>query len=120
MKATCHCDAVELEVTLLHGFEDVSRCNCSFCSRRGAAVVTALVEDVKIIRGQDHLTVYQWGTKTAQHHFCKVCGIYTHHRRRLDPNQMGVNVAILEGVHPQHFKDIPWVDGIDHPKDAEN
>jgi hypothetical protein len=33
---------------------------------------------------------------------------------------MGVNVAILEGVHPQHFKDIPWVDGINHPKDAEN
>ncbi len=30
----------------------------------------------------------------------RVCGIYTHHRRRSNPDQYGYNVACLEGIDP--------------------
>ncbi|SFA85237.1 Glutathione-dependent formaldehyde-activating enzyme [Poseidonocella pacifica] len=117
MKATCHCGAVELRVTLVDGLSTARRCDCTFCRRRGAAAVSAPLDGVEVIRGADKLTKYSWGTQTAQHYFCSVCGIYTHHRRRSNPNEFGVNMANLEGVNPRDH-DIPWVDGINHPSDT--
>ena len=70
-----------------------------------------------MVRGADRLTLYQWGTKTAQHWFCATCGIYTHHRRRSNPNEYGVNVGALEGVNPSELGEIPWSDGVNHPSD---
>lgn len=51
---------------------------------------------LRLICGQDALTLYQFHTRTAQHFFCKVCGIYTHHRRRSDPTVFGVNAMCLD------------------------
>jgi hypothetical protein len=45
-------------------------------------------------------------------------GIYTHHRRRSNPNQYGINVACLEGVSPFDFHDVPVINGVNHPSDA--
>lgn len=117
VKATCHCGAVELSVTLSNGLATARRCDCSFCARRGAAAVTAPLDGVEIVKGADKLTLYQWGTRTAQHYFCSVCGIYTHHRRRSNPNELGINLGTLEGVNPRDLGDIAWVDGINHPTD---
>ncbi len=117
MKATCHCGAVELRVTLPGGLSTARRCDCSFCARRGAAAVTAPLDGLEVVRGADKLTLYTWGTGTAQHWFCSVCGIYTHHRRRSNPNEYGVNLGTLEGVNPRDLGDIGWVDGINHPSD---
>ena len=117
MKLTCHCGAVELEVALTDGLNTARRCDCSFCRRRGAIAVTAPVDGVKIVRGADRLTLYQWGTMAAKHYFCSVCGVYTHHRRRSNPNECGVNAGALAGVNPAEIKDVPWEDGVNHPSD---
>lgn len=119
MKARCHCRAVELDITLAKELEQAHRCDCSFCRRRGAIAVSAPLDGVRIIKGADNLTLYQWGTKTAKHYFCKTCGIYTHHQRRSNPNEFGVNVANLEGINPRQLGEIPWVDGINHPSDSK-
>jgi hypothetical protein len=55
---------------------------------------------------------------TAKHFFCSKCGIYTHHQRRSNPDQFGVNVACLLGVSPFDFEDVVVHDGVDHPDDA--
>jgi hypothetical protein len=115
MRGTCHCGAVELEVELSDGFASARRCNCSFCRRRGAAAVSAPLGGVRVVRGQDRLTLYQWNTRTAEHWFCSVCGIYTHHRRRSNPNEYGVNLGIL--VDPSECEPIAWTDGVNHPSD---
>jgi hypothetical protein len=118
MRGTCHCGAVELDVTLAEdGLATARRCDCSFCVRRGAAAVTAPRDGVRVVRGADRLTLYQWNTKTAKHWFCSVCGIYTHHQRRSNPEECGVNLGILEGVSVPELGDIPWVDGVNHPSD---
>lgn len=85
----------------------------------GGIAVTAPLGGVTVVQGADNLTLYQWGTRTAQHWFCKTCGIYTHHRRRSNPNEYGVNVAILEGVNPHELGEVPWSDGVNHPSDRE-
>lgn len=117
MKGICHCGAVVLEVTLSDGFATARRCDCSYCRRRGAIAVSAPLSGVSVVQGQKNLTLYQFGTKTAKHWFCKTCGIYTHHQRRSNPNEYGINVAILDGVNPRDLGQVPWVDGVNHPRD---
>lgn len=45
------------------------------------------------------------------------CGIYTHHKRRSNPNQFSVNVACIKGVNPFEQGNIPTTDGINHSSD---
>lgn len=115
--ASCHCGAVEFTVDLSDGMNTARRCDCSFCSRRGAIAVSAPLDGITITKGADNLTLYTWGTGAAKHYFCKTCGIYTHHQRRSNPNEYGVNVACLDGVNPRDLTDVPWFDGVNHPKD---
>ena len=119
MRGSCHCGAVMLEVTLTDGFATARRCDCSYCRRRAAIAVSAPLSGVRIVQGADNLTLYQWGTRAARHWFCKTCGIYTHHQRRSNPDEYGVNVAILEGVNPRDLGEVPWVDGMNHPSDRD-
>ena len=35
---------------------------------------TALIEELKIISGEEFLNTYKWNTKIAEHYFCKLCG----------------------------------------------
>jgi hypothetical protein len=73
---------------------------------------------VEILDGADALTLYQFNTNTAKHYFCSRCGIYTHHQRRSDPTQYGINAACLDGVSPFDFAEVPVTDGVHHPSDG--
>lgn len=108
---TCHCGAVEFQVELSGGLENIRRCNCSICRKKGAIMAGVPLDKLKVVRGQDKLTLYQWNTKTARHYFCSVCGIYTHHQRRSNPNEFGFNVACIEGVDPHAIGEVPIGDG---------
>ena len=117
--ATCHCGVVRLRLTLPNGIDNPRRCDCSFCRRRGAIAASVSLENLQIITGADNLGRYQFGTNTAVHYFCKTCGIYTHHRRRSNPNEYGFNVGCLEGVNPFDLGDVPVADGVNHPSDSK-
>ncbi|MFC3053662.1 GFA family protein [Kordiimonas pumila] len=116
----CHCGSVEFEVTLTDGLNTARRCTCSICRMRGAIAVSAELDSISFLKGADKLALYQFNTKTAKHYFCSVCGIYTHHQRRSNPNQYGINVACLEGVSPFDFEEVHVLDGINHPRDTED
>ena len=113
----CHCGTVRFRVRLSDGLTRPRRCNCSYCRMRGAVAVSAPVDGMQILEGADKLATYRFNTMTAEHHFCSHCGIYTHHRRRSDPNQLGVNVACLDGISPFDFPEVPVYDGERHPSD---
>jgi hypothetical protein len=117
-RASCHCQAVIFELHLPNGLIDPKRCNCSLCSRRGAIMGMIAQENLKIIQGEDKLTLYQFHTMTAKHYFCSICGIYTHHQRRSDPTQFAFNVACLEGVDSFELKDVPVSNGKNHSADG--
>lgn len=116
--AACHCGAVRFRVRLTDGFNTARRCSCSFCRMRGAIAVSAQLEDLRFVQGQDHLTLYQFNTRSAKHYFCPTCGIYTHHQRRSNPHEFGINVACLEGVSPFDFVEVLVMDGVSHPSDT--
>ena len=114
----CHCGAIRFEAKLSNGFNTVRRCTCSYCRMHCAVVVSAEMGGVTIVQGSERLTSYRFNTRTAEHFFCSICGIYTHHQRRSNPNQYGVNVACLEGVSPFDFGEVPVNDGVNHPSDT--
>jgi hypothetical protein len=116
-RLSCHCGAVVLELDLPDGIVDARRCDCSMCRRRGAIVASVPLTGVRIIQGADKLRLYQFNTRTAKHYFCSVCGIYTHHQRRSNPNEYGYNVGCLEGVSPFELGPVPTMDGVNHPAD---
>ncbi len=105
-QGACHCGAVTFEVTLEDGLQNLRRCNCSLCRRKGSIISSVPLAGLKITKGEDKLSLYQWNTKIAKHYFCSICGIYTHHQRRSNPHEFGFNVACIEGVDPFALENI--------------
>jgi hypothetical protein len=119
-RAACHCGAVVLELALPNGIENPRRCDCSICRRKGAIVASVPLSGLKVVSGQEVLHEYRFNTNTARHFFCSICGIYTHHQRRSNPEEYGYNVGCLEGVNPFKIANVPVNDGINHPADARD
>ena len=109
---TCHCKEVQIELKLYKGLEELVRCNCSLCKRRGSIMAKIKLENLKIIKGKDKLSLYKFGKKQhADHFFCSICGIYTHHRSYTNPENYEFNVACIDKVDTFSYKDIPVFDG---------
>jgi hypothetical protein len=118
-KLTCHCAAVELEVDLPDGIVDPHRCDCSICNRKGAIVASVPLSGLRVLKGKSILCLYQFDSKEAEHYFCSICGIYTHHKRRSNPGQYGINIGCLEAVNPFLIENVPTYDGVNHPSDRD-
>ncbi len=84
---------------------------------RGAVAASLEREEITFLRGEGVPTSYRFDTRTVEHFFCWRCGIYTHRRRRSDPDLFGVNVAYLDGVNPFDFTEVPVIDGVAHTSD---
>ena len=70
-KLTCHCGGVEIQVNIPEeGFKKLMRCNCSLCKRKGYIIGVIGPDDLKIVKGENLLKLYQYHTKTAKHYFC--------------------------------------------------
>jgi hypothetical protein len=119
-RASCHCGSVVLELSLPDGVVNPRRCDCSMCRRRGAIVASVPLSGIRILKGAEHLRLYQFNTFTAKHYFCSNCGIYTHHQRRSNPSEYGYNVGCLEGVNPFAIPNVPTNDGVNHPADRHD
>jgi hypothetical protein len=97
-QAHCHCGAVHFEVEA--AITGLSQCNCSLCRKKNALMFAVHESKLRVLAGHDALTEYRFHTRVAQHFFCKVCGIYTFHRRRSAPDVFGVNVFCLDDFDP--------------------
>ena len=92
----CHCGAVKFRIRT--DFHELTTCDCSICRRKNALMVKVHEDDFNLLAGQDALSLYQFHTHTAKHYFCKICGIYPFHRKRMAPDSYGINVFCLEGA----------------------
>ena len=117
-KLTCHCKEVIAEINIAK-IERVIRCNCSICKRKGVVMSMVKNEDFKITKGDKKLTLYKFHSKIAQHFFCSICGIYTHHNPRSNPAMTGFNLGCLDEIDTFNLEDIKILNGRDHPLDKK-
>ena len=114
---SCHCGKVTIEIDT--EIERVTQCDCSICTKKGVLHVAVPDDGFRLLDGEAHLSLYQFGSGDAKHWFCSHCGIHTHGRPRNDPSRFTVNARCLDAhdeimakVAVRHF------DGKNHPKDA--
>lgn len=96
LQGSCHCGAVRFEIET--DFPELTRCDCSICKMKNALMVKVHESRFRLIAGSESLGEYQFHTRTARHFFCKTCGIYPFHRKRVTPDYFGINVHCLEGA----------------------
>jgi hypothetical protein len=95
---SCHCGAVQFQIET--DFPELTTCNCSICRRKNALMVKVHESQFRLLAGGESLSEYRFHTNTARHYFCKVCGIYPFHRKRVTPDHFGINVYCLHEFDP--------------------
>jgi hypothetical protein len=95
---SCHCGAIRFEIET--DFPELTMCDCSICRMKNALMVKVHESRFKLLQGDESLAEYRFHTHTARHYFCKVCGIYPFHRKRVTPDHLGIDVFCLEGFDP--------------------
>ena len=96
-RGACHCGAVRFEVEA-PGRLVALECNCSICTKSGYLHLIVPRSRFRILRGEDALATYTFGTGVAQHYFCKTCGIKPFYVPRSNPDGIDVNVRCLDPV----------------------
>lgn len=95
-RGSCHCGAIRFEVDT--DLPELTMCDCSMCKRRNALMVKVHESHWRLLAGAESLAEYQFHTHTARHFFCRVCGIYPFHRKRVTPDFLGINVHCLDDI----------------------
>ncbi|KAK1749631.1 glutathione-dependent formaldehyde-activating enzyme [Echria macrotheca] len=135
---SCHCGAVTLAFKsqlLDKNYPGaVSECNCSSCERNASIWVYPKREQV-VIRGEENMGKYYFGTKSIAKTFCKKCGInLTNAAAELDEGEIAAldgnfrglhalaksltpfNLRVLNGFHISEVKDV--VQRVSGPEDG--
>ena len=79
-------------------------CNCSICTQKGFLHVIVPAADFELLTGQDSLSTYTFGSHTAQHHFCRHCGIHSFYIPRSHPDGVDINLRCLKPELRQQFQ----------------
>ena len=92
----CHCAAVRFEATLPEPPVPALDCNCSICRMTGFLHLIVPHGDFELISGRDSLASYRFGTGTADHLFCSICGVKSFYQPRSHPDAWSVNANCLD------------------------
>ncbi|MGF1469052.1 MAG: GFA family protein [Sandaracinaceae bacterium] len=93
----CHCGAVRFRARVPKE-PRVIECNCSICRKKGFLHLILARQDVRFRTGRDALVEYRFGTRKAEHLFCRTCGIHSYYIPRSHPDAIDVNARCLDGL----------------------
>ena len=91
----CHCGAVAFEVDAPAVIEALD-CHCSICRMTGFRHLIVPRSRFRLLRGEDSLIDYRFGTGVALHRFCRKCGVKGFYVPRSHPDGVDVNVRCLD------------------------
>lgn len=91
----CHCGAVRFEVYAPDVME-VMDCNCSICTKKQNKHFVVPEKNFKLLKGEESLTTYTFGSGKAQHTFCKTCGVQSFYTPRSNPDGKGIAVHCID------------------------
>jgi hypothetical protein len=107
LRGGCHCGRVRFEVEAPPVIE-AHACNCSICTPLAYLHLIVPRSRFELLKGQESLVSYRFGTRTARHLFCGVCGIKAFYVPRSHPDGYSVNVRCLDGIELDRVRITPF------------
>jgi hypothetical protein len=92
----CHCGAVRFEAEVAPPPVPTIDCTCSVCRMTGFLHIMVPHDRFELMTGRDALTSYRFGTGTADHLFCRHCGVKSFYQPRSYPESWSVNANCLD------------------------
>jgi hypothetical protein len=104
IRGRCHCG----NISFVLGWEPdpaeipARACTCSFCTRHGGVWTSTPAGSLEVrVHDREQVSRYTFGTKTAEFHVCRHCGVVPVVTSRIDGRDYAVvNVNAFEGVKP--------------------
>jgi hypothetical protein len=112
---SCHCGAVRFEANL-----DLSagsgKCNCSICVKTRNWSISLKPDAFRLVKGEDDLSTYEFGTRSAHHRFCKHCGVQVYtsgYVEEIGGEFRSIRIACLDDLSAAELTAIPvrYMDG---------
>ncbi len=106
---SCDCGAVRFEAMV--DTSAASRCNCSICNKVGQLGAIVKPDAFTLLAGEESLSSYEWGGKTAKRFFCKHCGIHCFARGHLEQvggDYVSLSFLALDDVDPGDLEVSHW------------
>tara|TARA_Y100000588_G_scaffold247424_1_gene261859 strand:- start:12 stop:383 length:372 start_codon:yes stop_codon:yes gene_type:complete len=96
-------------------------CDCSICTKKVILHTTVEDDEFAILPGEDHLSLYQFGSRVARYIFRPRCGCSAFHRSRGNPNRYSVNARFRDDLDKLLARiDVWYLDGRYHPYDRNS
>ena len=106
---SCHCGAVRFEAEIDLTAE-TSRCNCAMCTKTRLWKSVISPSDFHVLQGEEALTEYQFGKRSIQHLFCRICGAIPYSRGEFEGKPfVAINIASLDDATDAELAKAPVV-----------
>jgi hypothetical protein len=100
----CHCGNISFALDWKPEPTEIPAraCTCSFCTKHGGVWTSCPTGSLKVsVRSPALVSLYSFGTKTAQFHVCSTCGVVPVVTSRIDGSLYAVvSVNTFEGIDP--------------------
>ena len=106
---SCHCGGVKYKF-FSEELVDIWNCNCSICDLLNYQHLFVKHELFEIISGHELLSEYNFGTESAKHYFCKVCGVKSFYQPRSHPEMFSINFKCVDD--PPNVRQVINFDGV--------
>ena len=107
---SCHCGAVRFRVAADLD-KGGSRCNCSICTKVSQLGGIVKPEAFQLVSSEEHLSSYEWASRTSTRYLCKHCGVHCFARGSLPElggAYVSVNYNCLDGVELSDLSVVYW------------
>ena len=112
----CHCRKVLFHFTSPTKVKLI-KCNCSICKPLRYLHLIIPHKDFKLISDKKNIQGYQFGTRQANHFFCKICGIKSFYQPRSHQKAFSINYNIV--LDPPKISQIINFDGGNFEKNLD-
>ena len=96
---------------------NIIKCNCTICKPSRYLHLIIPHREFKLISNKKYIQSYQFGTKKANHFFCKFCGIKSFYQPRSHQEAFSINYNSIE--MPPKINKIIKFDGSNFEKNLD-
>jgi hypothetical protein len=111
ISGACHCRNITFELTLEPAPDRIiaRACSCSFCLRHGGIWTGSPTASLHVrVTNPDQVNRYQFGTRTAEFHVCRACGVVPLVTSRIAGRDYAVvNVNAFESISASMISHAP-------------